>query len=415
MPPKLGQILIRRGKITREQLQEALRTQEFFGGYLGSHLINLGHLDEDTLGSVLSEIHDVPHATFDVLRSVKMKTASALPSSLALRYKALPLKVEGNRLFVAMTNPRDTAALNAIGAETGLNVVPLVAPEFRIVQTIERLYRVRPKGKRGIVIQPAAPDPPPPSRARSSAKRSRSRKTPAMAAPVAPTPSRGEPDLSADPTLYTAHPPSPQPSEATPDEYPRSLREWRDDDLPGVEELDLDTVADSSQAPDIGLPPESMEELAGRLRKADSREQICRAVTGYMATRFKRAVVLAILPDRVRVLDAAGTLRSPDALRQLSLPSDPPNLFEALRGGRTFHLGPTPPLPGSRVFFWALGGDPPKSVFIIPILVRDRTVALLYADNESEDVGPVDLEQWRRLSLLTGIAFEIQLLKNKLR
>ena len=153
MADRIGQILIRKGKITREQLLEALRTQEFFGGYLGSHLINLGYLDEASLSSTLAEIHGVTSVSYKELRAVARDVASVLTPGLAQKFSVVPLKIEGTRLTLAMTNPHDAAAMAEIASATGLQVVPHVAPEFRIAQALEKLYRVRREGKRRIVVK----------------------------------------------------------------------------------------------------------------------------------------------------------------------------------------------------------------------------------------------------------------------
>ena len=104
MAEKIGQILVRKGKINPSQLREALRTQQFFGGYLGSHLINLGFIDEAALGETLSEIYRVPFAPFDSIRLARQEVLAKIPATLAQRYRLVPIQIEGNRLHLAMLN-----------------------------------------------------------------------------------------------------------------------------------------------------------------------------------------------------------------------------------------------------------------------------------------------------------------------
>ena len=147
MAEKIGQILIRKGKIDSTQLREALRTQQFFGGYLGSHLINLGFIDEASLGETLSEIYRVPFAPFDSIRMARPEVTAKVPATLAQRFRLVPIQIEGNRLHLAMLNPRDVVAINEVSAATGLNVTPWVAPEFRIIQALEKHYHLKKTGR----------------------------------------------------------------------------------------------------------------------------------------------------------------------------------------------------------------------------------------------------------------------------
>ncbi|PYT07031.1 MAG: hypothetical protein DMF49_09365 [Acidobacteria bacterium] len=424
MADRIGQILIRKGKITREQLLEALRTQEFFGGYLGSHLINLGYLDEASLSSTLAEIHGVPSVSYKELRAVARDVASVLTPGLAQKFSVVPLKIEGTRLTLAMTNPHDAAAMAEIASATGLQVVPHVAPEFRIAQALEKLYRVRREGKRRIVVksEPALAESPP----------SISRTAAGSPASVRAT---QEADLGLDglPLSATGVVPemdaplssgaAPHKTEARQESYPKSLRDWREfDDEPeegeaAIAEMEPEAPPSPPPARVGGLEaPATLEEVAERLSRATTREEICRPLVQFMARHFGRAAMLAVLPDRTRVLDAAGEGVSAEMAREFSLPTGLPSLFEPLRSGKSFHLGPVGALhPGTRLFFAAVGGAPPPSALVLPVLVRGRPVALLYADNRSSEIGPVDLAVWRRLSSIASVALETELLRRKLR
>ncbi len=55
MSKKIGQLLLEQGHLTKAQLQTALRTQEFFGGHLGSIFIEFGFIQEEVLGDALSQ------------------------------------------------------------------------------------------------------------------------------------------------------------------------------------------------------------------------------------------------------------------------------------------------------------------------------------------------------------------------
>ena len=52
--PRLGTLLIREGKLSEEGLKEALEAQVIHGGRLGTNLLELGLLDEQTLAAALN-------------------------------------------------------------------------------------------------------------------------------------------------------------------------------------------------------------------------------------------------------------------------------------------------------------------------------------------------------------------------
>ena len=50
----LGEMLLENGEITRQQLDEALEIQKKEGGLLGIILVNLGFINEQSLGKYLA-------------------------------------------------------------------------------------------------------------------------------------------------------------------------------------------------------------------------------------------------------------------------------------------------------------------------------------------------------------------------
>jgi hypothetical protein len=62
-----------------------------------------------------------------------------------------------------------------------------------------------------------------------------------------------------------------------------------------------------------------------------------------------------------------------------------------------------------------LGGDAPKECLILPIALRGKIVCFLYGDNGGEPVRSVPLGELRRLVAKAGVAFQVYLLKGKIR
>src|SRR5262245_26274927 len=164
---KAAEYLLENGWITRDQVEEARRTQGFFGGEITSHLLKLGYVSESALGEALTEVTGVPYASWDHLRAVPPDALASIPERLIERFRACPIRLEDGRLRVAMLNPRDATAIREIQSATGLVVDPWIATEPRLYQALERWFRLRFEGTKGISLV-GTPRPPSTARAKEA-------------------------------------------------------------------------------------------------------------------------------------------------------------------------------------------------------------------------------------------------------
>src|SRR5689334_12656231 len=101
----LGQILVEKGVITKEQLETALRKQKETGELLGAVLLKLGFVSEEAIFTpILADQWGVEHVNLkeseipqDVLRKI--------PAKFVTHYKILPFQIKDNTLWIASTNP----------------------------------------------------------------------------------------------------------------------------------------------------------------------------------------------------------------------------------------------------------------------------------------------------------------------
>lgn len=139
MSERLGDILIREGLITQEQLDEALRFQAENGGRLGSALVKLKMANEEDITEVLSNQFGVPSVnltSFDIEESV----LKLIPAEVARKYMLIPISRTGASLTIAMADPSNVFAQDDIKFMTGYHVEPVVASEFSIKASIERYF-----------------------------------------------------------------------------------------------------------------------------------------------------------------------------------------------------------------------------------------------------------------------------------
>ncbi len=452
MTQKLGEWLRSKGKINEEQLQRGLHDKAFFGERLGNSLIKLGFIDEDTLGEYLAEIARARYAPARTLESIPPEVIAAVPARLAAKYCIVPIAIEGRRLHLAMRDPKDLIALDEIAFLTGLPIEPYVATEFRLVRAIERFYQI----SLGTKAIPVAPGPPDPARPRSAA--------PPKAAPPRPVEAEVGLDglpLDADPgnldqpfvdATGSAPPPGLEPSGPV----PRSLDAWREEapeapfaeSQPGVAPQSAaasnpprppgtSTTRPFAVPPPAGPPaaagparrdsrpasppaaPASaaagrMEAVSGRLREAETRDDVFDAVLDFTSARFLRAALFVAQPDRVLGWSGRGGGLVPARVRNVIVPLDRPSLFVFVRSGAEYFYGPVPDLPANAKFYLDLGCPPPARVLLVPLTIAERPAGILYADNGPDASMAPDVQEFRRLLKKSALALEILILRNKI-
>ena len=137
---KLGELLVEREWVTRDQLTQALRHQQVFGGRLGTCLLELTLLSEDRLTKALSDQLGVPAVTQDDLRVIADNLTEQVPAKLACRLRAIPFERFGNALSVAIADVRDLQAQDELAFVTSKRLKVHVAPEVRILEALEKHY-----------------------------------------------------------------------------------------------------------------------------------------------------------------------------------------------------------------------------------------------------------------------------------
>src|SRR3954447_24642243 len=149
---KLGQLLVARGWITVQQLTRALKNQNVAGGRLGTCLLEMDALGEELLLKGLSEQLGVPAADADELRGIPDEVLALVPEKLARRLHAVPFRVEGGRLDLALMDPRNLAAQDEIAFASGRRVKVFVADEIRILEALEKYYHEECPSRFGLVL-----------------------------------------------------------------------------------------------------------------------------------------------------------------------------------------------------------------------------------------------------------------------
>ena len=141
---RLGDVLVERDLITREQLAQALDAQRQLTGKnrkrLGQLIVEMGFLTERQIAEALAEL-----LALDLIEggdlAVPMEVARLLPRQVAERARVLVLGRTSEGLRVATADPTNVVALDDVRAYTGSHSLSLVvATESMIQEHIARIY-----------------------------------------------------------------------------------------------------------------------------------------------------------------------------------------------------------------------------------------------------------------------------------
>ncbi len=136
---RLGDLLVREGLITREQLQKALQEQKVTGMRLGYTLVKLGFVQEVEITKMLARQYRMP--AVDLSRfEVDPKIIKLVPADVAVKHTVLPLKREGRTLTVAMADPTNVGVIDDLKFITRFDIFPVIAGEYTLRNAIEKYY-----------------------------------------------------------------------------------------------------------------------------------------------------------------------------------------------------------------------------------------------------------------------------------
>jgi type IV pilus assembly protein PilB len=137
--PRIGDLLLREGLVTQDQLNKALAEQRHNGTRVGYNLVKLGFIKETDLTRMLARQHKMPAVDLTKFQ-VDPRIAKLIPAELALKHSVLPLKRDGRTLTVAMSDPASMSVLDDIKFITRLDIFPVIAGEFTLRNAIEKFY-----------------------------------------------------------------------------------------------------------------------------------------------------------------------------------------------------------------------------------------------------------------------------------
>jgi len=136
----LGEILIREGSITRDQLQRGLTRQRELGKRLGETLVELGYVSEEDVAKALATQFSLLYLSLASLSITPVPIRDRLSPKYLREHKVFPIEVKDGALTVAMSDLTDPYTLDDLRLSTGLTITVYLAQDREILEAIDQYY-----------------------------------------------------------------------------------------------------------------------------------------------------------------------------------------------------------------------------------------------------------------------------------
>lgn len=136
----LGELLLETGKLSNEQLEEALGWQDQHPGiHLGDILVDKGYCSREQVTVALAAKLGIPYVTLGEYE-IPPNVLRLVPADIALQHNVLPLAKRNNRLIIAMENPLDWEAMELLRFHTNHNIEAVITSSAEISKVLDKYY-----------------------------------------------------------------------------------------------------------------------------------------------------------------------------------------------------------------------------------------------------------------------------------
>ncbi|MDX2197648.1 MAG: ATPase, T2SS/T4P/T4SS family [Phycisphaerae bacterium] len=137
----IGRILIKMGKVTRQQVSEALELQKKKRGPLGQLLIELGYVEEGDVNNALAAqqgMETISLGNVDIPKNV----IDLIPNQMAHAYRIIPTEYdrETNTIGIALDTPDNFMATDNLKTLMGFRVVSRITTAAEMTDALQRYY-----------------------------------------------------------------------------------------------------------------------------------------------------------------------------------------------------------------------------------------------------------------------------------
>lgn len=141
MSHELGDMLVKAGKISEEQLAKALDQQKRSEEKFGDILVKIGALSsEEELSEFVGRQLNIGALRLSDIE-LNPEVVKMIPLDIARKFNVIAIGKLGKTIIVAISDPNNIYVLDAVKFITGCSVQPVISPEKAIQKAIDIHYR----------------------------------------------------------------------------------------------------------------------------------------------------------------------------------------------------------------------------------------------------------------------------------
>ncbi len=370
---KLGEALLHGKLLEQAHLDEAIEHQSIHGGRLGTNLLELGYIDENTLARLLCLQYQRPFVPPSAIMKISPALLKLIQPKIALHYKVLPLREEAGKLYLAMIEPADEETIAQLSEKLDRTVIPLIVSEFRMLLALKKYYG-RPLTPRyeSLLIQ---------LRDKSSKKPPQNKIGEVDAVQV----TTGPEDIFNQPWPLLGEVALPE------------------------EEISVEHIQAALPQPSLG---DRTKDLLSTWSEARNRDDIASPLLDFLKPTFPESALLTIKNNQL--IGWKATVEDPDRPFQLlGIDLQRSFIFANPTESAAHYLGPLTASEQDLKLLDFFHSRLPQTALILPIKVRDRRVAVLYIQAPLEKLEE-HFSLCHRLARKMELALQLLILRNKI-
>ena len=436
----LGTLVVKEAGVPPERIDEAVQRQVLGGGALDTVLLEMGLVDETRVLEMIARLAGLRAVGKADIDRVDPTTTAIFPRRLAEKHGFLPIELHGRRLSVALAGAPDIALLDEIGFTLSVYVRPVMTTEARIAYGLCRLYGTPLSPRMESLLALLGEDP---GAIAESARTTSTLRAPTAAAPRAATDetwqAKGEPVR-----LDTAFLPAPLALEGT------DVSGWEVVDAGQAAAVDttvlhvpptaparaagemLEGGASHADAHPTMWRPDEADPEERRIEEARRRDRVLwtvddaiaeLALTGdrdgmldvllRFAYRRLQAAAVFVLHRGVKAAFQGWDIIDPVLWRSdveaISIPATGPHVLAQVVSMRSPFLGP---MRRDDPLARALGRHP-RAIVLVPVLVGEHLVAVVYGDCGARSIPPSSLAELHMVAPRLGKALGNLIVRKK--
>ena len=444
----LSSLIVQREIATIRQVEEALARQVLYGGDLATNLLEVATIEEWRIAVTFADSFSLPAAPPGAIVLPPADMLAIVPAEVASKRGIVPLSSDGKRMVVASSEPLRNEDAEQLFATLGVRVEVRIALDVRVREALSRAYdapldrRIERLLKKLAKLAESAPQLPRPSQPPVTRpdsvppfKLSPAYGVAAARSPLAPqnrdeTPSQPEVDSAPVTLPLIPSPPPSRPRQITQHGFPAAPS------VPPVAETTpppvvvpapVHTTAEYQETKPTFVKatsnavrpvrrhrgPLTAETAKEELDEAHDREALLDLFFEYARQFFDYSALFIAHGDIAEGRDAFGDGAPRERVVGIGVPLDMPSILQAAREKKEPLVVRAESEGIDGVLLSDLRRTAPVEALVLPLLVRGRAVAILYADA----AGGVDRDAVAQVAAFAksvGQGFERLIVRKKL-